>query len=105
MVSAAPGQPDLLSGPRRGIGGHDARDWDLKRSGAGYVTRFQVRRSFLDLYKARQVGGQTILLEYSIPAKDLAALNASVVGTIAVVAACHLPHTQSGMSGRAENAN
>jgi hypothetical protein len=25
-----------------------ARDWNVRQSGAGYVTRFQVRRSFLD---------------------------------------------------------
>jgi hypothetical protein len=56
-----------------------ARDWNVRQSGAGYVTRFQVRRSFLDNYDVRQVGGQTIL-EYWIPAEDLAALNASIVG-------------------------
>jgi hypothetical protein len=30
-------------------------------SGSGYVTRLEVRRSFLDNYKVHQVGGQTIL--------------------------------------------
>jgi hypothetical protein len=43
-----------------------ARDWNVRQSGAGYVTRFQVRRSFLDNYEVHQVGGQTIL-EYWIP--------------------------------------
>lgn len=52
-----------------------ARDWNVRQSGAGYVTRFQVRRSFLDQYEVHQVGGQTIL-EYWIPAEDLGALNA-----------------------------
>jgi hypothetical protein len=65
-----------------------ARDWNVRQSGAGYVTRFQVRRSFLDNYDVRQVGGQTIL-EYWIPAEDLAALNASIVGTIEVTAKFH----------------
>ena len=32
-----------------------ARDWNVEQSGAGYVTRFQVRRSFLDRYEVRQV--------------------------------------------------
>jgi hypothetical protein len=36
-----------------------ARDWNVRQSGAGYVTRFQVRRSFLDNYEIHQVGGQT----------------------------------------------
>jgi hypothetical protein len=43
-----------------------ARDWNVRQSGAGYVTRFEVRRSFLDDYEVHQVGGQTIL-EYWIP--------------------------------------
>jgi hypothetical protein len=62
-----------------------ARDWNVPRSGAGYVTRFQVLRSFLDHYEVRQAGGKTIL-EYWIPAEDLPALNASIVGTIEVTA-------------------
>ena len=65
-----------------------ARDWNVKHSGAGYVTRFEVLRSFLDQYEVRQAGGKTIL-EYWIPAEDLAALNASIVGTIEVTAEYH----------------
>jgi hypothetical protein len=63
-----------------------ARDWNVRQSGAGYVTRFQVRRSFLDNYEIHRVGGQTIL-EYWIPAEDLDALNASLIGKIEVTAA------------------
>lgn len=62
-----------------------ARDWNVKRSGVGYVTRFEVRRDFLDRFEVHQVGGQTIL-EYWIPAEDLDALNDNIVGTIDVVA-------------------
>jgi hypothetical protein len=47
----------------------------------GYVTRFQVLRSFLDRYEIRQVGW--------IPADDLPALNASIVGAIEVTAEYH----------------
>lgn len=47
-----------------------AREWNVKASGAGYVTRFRVRKSFLDRYDVHQVGGQTIL-EYWIPAEHL----------------------------------
>ncbi len=35
-----------------------ARGWNVKHSGAGYVTRFQVRKDFLDRHEVRQVGGQ-----------------------------------------------
>jgi len=62
-----------------------ARDWNVPASGAGYVTRFEVRRSFLDKYEVHQVGGRTIL-EYWIPAEDLNQFNANIVGTIDVVA-------------------
>ena len=65
-----------------------ARDWNVPASGSGYVTRFKVRRSFLHDYEVHQVGGQTIL-EYWIPADDLPALNASIVGEIELVAEYH----------------
>ncbi|NYD87362.1 hypothetical protein [Cellulomonas oligotrophica] len=61
-----------------------ARDWNVPASGAGFVTRFDVRRAFLDRYDVQQVGGQTIL-EYRIPAEDLEELNDNIVGTIDVV--------------------
>jgi hypothetical protein len=62
-----------------------ARDWNVPASGAGFVTRFEVAKEFLDRYEVHQVGGQTIL-EYWIPAEDLAELNRHVVGRIEVVA-------------------
>jgi hypothetical protein len=65
-----------------------ARDWNVPASGSGYVTRFKVRRCFLDNYEVHQVGGQTIL-EYWIPAEDLPALSASIVGEIELVAEYH----------------
>ena len=64
------------------------RDWNVRQSGAGHLARFQVRRSFLDNYEIHQVGGQTIL-EYWIPAEDLDALNAGLVGKIEVTAEFH----------------
>jgi hypothetical protein len=65
-----------------------ARDWNVKASGAGFVTRFEVRKSFLDGYEVQQAGGRTIL-EYWIPAEDLDQFNANIVGMIEVVAEFH----------------
>jgi hypothetical protein len=65
-----------------------ARDWNVSASGSGYVTKFQVRKAFLDAYEVHQAGGQTIL-EYWIPAEDLPLLNASIIGQIEVVAEYH----------------
>jgi hypothetical protein len=65
-----------------------ARDWNVARSGAGYVTRFQVRRDFLDGYKVRDVGGREHM-EYWIPADELPAFNAAIIGKIEIVAEFH----------------
>jgi hypothetical protein len=62
-----------------------ARGWNVKHSGAGFVTRFDVAKTFLDRYAVQQVGGATIL-EYWIPAEDLEELNANIVGLIEVTA-------------------
>ena len=62
-----------------------ARDWNVKASGVGYVTRFKVEKSFLDRYDIQQAGGQTIL-EYWIPEEDLPEFNRHIVGSIEVVA-------------------
>lgn len=61
-----------------------ASDWNVKASGVGYVTRFEVLKAFLDRYEVHQVGGRTIL-EYWIPADDLDEFNTNIVGTIYVV--------------------
>lgn len=62
-----------------------ARDWNVKASGAGYVTRFQVLREFLERYAVQDAGGRAHQ-EYWIPAEDLADFNAAIVGQIEVTA-------------------
>jgi hypothetical protein len=62
-----------------------ARDWNVPASGAGYVTRFHVRRAFLARYQVREAGGRAHL-EYWIPAEDLDAFNAAIVGEIEIAA-------------------
>src|SRR5215212_3187243 len=48
-----------------------ARDWNVKASGAGFVTRFNVRVDYLSRYEVQTVGGR-IHQEYWIPAEELA---------------------------------
>ena len=63
-----------------------AREWNTKdpASGfAGYVTRFQVRREFLDRYPVQDAGGRQYQ-EYWIPAADLEQFNDNIVGLIEV---------------------
>jgi hypothetical protein len=64
-----------------------ARDWNAKYNDPkfGCVTRFRVRRSFLDRYEQKTVGGDTHR-EYWIPAEDLDEFNQNIVGTIEVIA-------------------
>src|SRR5258708_2346772 len=83
--SRLPGQPIFYPVLSEEYAAKIARDWNVSNSGAGYVTRFKVRKTFLDNYEVHQVGGQTIL-EYWIPAEDLPELNASIIGTIEVIA-------------------
>ena len=61
-----------------------ARDWNVKDSGAGYVTRFAVRKEFAARYAAQKVGSSAHQ-ELWIPAEDLAEMNRNIVGLIEVV--------------------
>ena len=61
-----------------------ARDWNVPASGSGFVTRFEVRKDFLDQYDVQDAGG-TAHREYWIPAEELDAFNAAIVGKIEVV--------------------
>jgi hypothetical protein len=65
-----------------------ARDWNTRDGGIGYVTRFRVQRALLDRYQRRTVGA-TMHEEYWIPAEDLPAFNAALVGPIEVIAEFH----------------
>lgn len=62
-----------------------ARDWNVKASGAGYVTRFQVRSDFLVKYTPQIVGAK-VHAELWVPAKELAEFNRNIVGPIEVIA-------------------
>ncbi|MDX8527579.1 ADP-ribosylation/crystallin J1 [Mesorhizobium sp. MSK_1335] len=62
-----------------------ARDWNVPASGSGFVTRFEVQKSFLDRYRVEHAGSRAHL-EYWIPAEDLPAFNKAIVGRIEVTA-------------------
>lgn len=48
------------------------------------MTRFEIRRSFIANYDVQEAGGRSHL-EYWIPAEDLEAFNAAIVGLIEIV--------------------
>ena len=65
-----------------------ARDWDVKASGVGFVTRFRVRRS-CRFSIATRFGRSAArrFSKYWIPAEDLEGLNDNIVGEIEEVVA------------------
>ncbi len=62
-----------------------ARDWNVKDSGAGYVTRFALGKEFASRYPVQTVGG-SVHKELWIPAEELALMNQNIVGLIEVIA-------------------
>ena len=61
-----------------------ATQWNTKDSGVGYVTRFCVKKSFMDKYKIEQVGASHHT-EWWVPAEELEELNDNIVGLIEVI--------------------
>jgi hypothetical protein len=80
-----PEQPIFYPVLNEGYAVQIARDWNVKDSGGGYVTRFHVRKDFIEKYPIQRVGGSTHQ-EFWIPAEELAAFNQNIVGTIEIIA-------------------
>ena len=62
-----------------------ARDWNVPASGAGFVTRFAVRKSFIARYAEKTVGA-SVHRELWIPAEELPSFNDNIIGLIEVIA-------------------
>ena len=62
-----------------------ARDWNVKASGSGFVTRFRVDAAFVGRYRIETVGASTHK-ELWVPAEELAEFNRHIVGPIEVIA-------------------
>ncbi len=62
-----------------------ARDWNVKASGAGFVTRFDVDAEYLGGFDVQHAGGRDHA-EYWIPAERLSEFNSHIIGVIEVVA-------------------
>ncbi len=65
-----------------------ARDWNVKDSGSGYVTRFRVDAAFASRYPVQVVGGR-VHEELWVPAEELDEFNAHLLGPIEVIAEFH----------------
>jgi hypothetical protein len=62
-----------------------ASTWNVAENGAGYVTRFHVRTSFMQQFETHCVGASHHI-EWWIPAERLEELNDNIVGSIEVIA-------------------
>lgn len=82
-----PEQPIFYPVTNEAYASQIARDWNAKYNDdkIGYVTRFDVKKEFLDNYETRIVGGSEHE-EYWIPAEDLEEFNRNIVGKIEVIA-------------------
>lgn len=60
-----------------------ARDWNVRDSGVGFVTRFDVDSDYLGKFPTQTVGGREHT-ELWIPAEELEEFNQHIVGTIEV---------------------
>lgn len=58
--------------------------WNIRDSGVGFVTRFRVKKDFVDQFAIEKVGGARHT-EWWIPAERLEELNDNIVGQIEVI--------------------
>ena len=61
-----------------------AERWNVRESGVGYVTAFEVDADYAAKFEVKQVGGSEHL-ELWVPAEELANFNRHIVGVIRVV--------------------
>jgi hypothetical protein len=83
-----PDQPIFYPVTNQAYAAQIARDWNVKASGAGFVTRFAMKAEYLARFQVQQVGGATHT-EYWIPAEELLEFNANIVGLIEVIEEFH----------------
>jgi hypothetical protein len=62
-----------------------AREWNVKASGAGFVTKFAISSDYLKGFSVHVVGGSEHA-EYWIPADQLDEFNRNILGKIGVIA-------------------
>lgn len=62
-----------------------ARDWNVRQSGAGFVTRFQIRTEYAARFPVQKVGG-AMHTELWVPSDDLTEFNRNIAGLIEVIA-------------------
>jgi len=60
-----------------------ARDWNVKASGSGFVTKFEIDAAYVKKFEEQNVGGE-IHNELWVPAEELEEFNNHIIGLIVV---------------------
>ncbi len=60
-----------------------ARDWNVRASGSGFVTRFEVDAAYLSRFE-EQIVGSAVHRELWVPAEELEEFNRHMIGQIEV---------------------
>jgi len=79
-----PEQPIFYPVTNEGYAREITTKWNIPSSGIGYVTKFCVKKSFMERYPIQKVGSDHHT-EWWIPAEDLDELNENIVGLIEIV--------------------
>ena len=79
-----PGQPIFYPVANEKYAIEIATRWNIKDSGVGYVTKFEVKTEFMARYKVEQVGAAHHT-EWWVPDAELPELNDNIVGLIEVI--------------------
>ena len=79
-----PGQPIFYPVTNEQYAKEIATKWNIKDSGVGFVTRFYVKKEFMDKYSVEKVGGPHHT-EWWVPQGELEELNDNIVGLIEVI--------------------
>jgi hypothetical protein len=79
-----PDQPIFYPVTNEDYAAQIARDWNVKASGQGFVTRFHVRAEYMKRYKVEKVAG-AVHTEWWVPAEELEEFNDNIVGLIEVI--------------------
>lgn len=79
-----PGQPIFYPVTNEKYAIEIATRWNIRDSGVGYVTRFEVKSEFMSRYKIETVGA-SYHTEWWVPDAELPELNDNIVGLIEVI--------------------
>lgn len=79
-----PEQPVFYPVLNAGYARQIARDWNVRESGSGFVTQFDVQEDYVARFEVQVVGG-SVHEELWVPADELANFNRHIVGKISVI--------------------